>query len=198
MAVDPNAHFNPRSREGSDCFSTSSICFLDNFNPRSREGSDFLGLNFLMFMLDFNPRSREGSDVTAVADVLVISYFNPRSREGSDRTDATAAPALTGFQSTLSRRERRTCRPGNILAAISIHALAKGATVRRTCGAPGGAISIHALAKGATLSSRSHERPRCYFNPRSREGSDGAQRPKRNACLYISIHALAKGATAGR
>ena len=33
-------HFNPRSREGSDC-TASEICFrLFYFNPRSREGSD--------------------------------------------------------------------------------------------------------------------------------------------------------------
>ena len=56
--------------------------------------------------------------------------------------------------------------------AISIHAPVKGATLVSAGMGKLVNISIHAPVKGATLSSRSHERPKCYFNPRSREGSD--------------------------
>ena len=56
-------HFNPRSREGSDCIA-----------PCNRSGNG-----------NFNPRSREGSDVTAYAPSALFSNFNPRSREGSDK-----------------------------------------------------------------------------------------------------------------
>ena len=81
---------------------------------------------------------------------------------------------------------------------ISIHAPAKGATQGYVHGADAACISIHAPAKGATLSSRSHERPRCYFNPRSREGSDGGVKGIFGVIIAISIHAPAKGATLQR
>ena len=58
------------------------------------------------------------------------------------------------FQSTLPRRERRFLAPsGKLSADISIHAPAKGATALRR----------------PTLSAM------CYFNPRSREGSDAGR-----------------------
>ena len=41
----PAGHFNPRSREGSDPYSTSSYSGWRYFNPRSREGSDIYGTN---------------------------------------------------------------------------------------------------------------------------------------------------------
>ena len=78
-------------------------------------------------------------------------------------------------------------------------------------------ISIHAPAKGATKSLTYHIRFPEYFNPRSREGSDGGKHqcltltsrfqstlPRRERllgyflllkCYKISIHAPAKGAT---
>ena len=98
------------------------------------------------------------------------------------------------FQSTLPRRERliedHADRYGG---PISIHAPAKGAT----CGVAylrlGIYISIHAPAKERH---RSHLRGcvGCYFNPRSREGSD---HPicSMSMEVAISIHAPAKGAT---
>ena len=122
------------------------------------------------------------------------------------------------FQSTLPRRERRhaaTCAA--VLAAISIHAPAKGATIVRRRLYAVIMISIHAPAKGATLSRHSAFRPSPHFNPRSREGSDlelssGVLRccdfnPRSRegsdvqlirrcrAVRAISIHAPAKGAT---
>ncbi len=55
---------------------------------------------------------------------------------------------------------------------ISIHAPAKGATVKYLYLDEYAIISIHAPAKGATSwRSLCHIRPD-YFNPRSREGSD--------------------------
>ena len=113
-------------------------------------------------------------------------------------------PIITGlvtlvvlFQSTLPRRERRLSGrhpPGH--RGISIHAPAKGATYSRSFGRPPDnisihapakgatrqipgqivqhSISIHAPAKGATRLRRSGQAPAGYFNPRSREGSDGS------------------------
>ncbi len=77
-------------------------------------------------------------------------------------------------------------------------------------------ISIHAPARGATVWREGTERIRCYFNPRSREGSDmggcvslkgswdfnprsreGSDPRRRYSSpkLGISIHAPARGAT---
>ena len=143
-------------------------------------------------------------------------YFNPRSREGSDAL-------FSCFYTFLF---------------ISIHAPAKGATTGRWTADLQFDISIHAPAKGATpngygsvhklsgfqstLPRRErpvglhHEGRGTYFNPRSREGSDGilicrclgiiyfnprSREGSDIACKYfdagvgISIHAPAKGAT---
>ena len=91
-------------------------------------------------------------------------HFNPRSREGSDRLD-------------LGYMLRRL---------ISIHAPAKGAT----CGAEVAVllvrISIHAPAKGATRAERTYHGTHHNFNPRSREGSDQAQRRRREPAPFQS------------
>ena len=55
-------------------------------------------------------------------------------------------------------------------------------------------ISIHAPARGATIRDTAVLRPCQYFNPRSREGNDYNFTRKGN--IYgISIHAPARGAT---
>ena len=123
------------------------------------------------------------------------SYFNPRSREGSDQNSPKGYEAPEIFQSTLPRRERRSVFYKILFTiGISIHAPAKGATMRifYTCQnfcisihAPAkGAtkigelvteiinISIHAPAKGATYTITTILKRQAYFNPRSREGSD--------------------------
>ena len=78
------------------------------------------------------------------------------------------------FQSTLPRRERRPelCRLPHQYY-ISIHAPAKGAT------------------EGLFLDYEVIQ----YFNPRSREGSDGTPIAHAITAITISIHAPAKGAT---
>ena len=58
--------FNPRSREGSDCKTTSLVNIENDFNPRSREGSDKKGQAENVCPFYFNPRSREGSDKRAI------------------------------------------------------------------------------------------------------------------------------------
>ena len=101
-----------------------------DFNPRSREGSDeaveekyVLGTKFQSTL----PRGeRRGAKKVLVSE---FGDFNPRSREGSDEF-------LDAF--------------GKWLCRISIHAPARGATVR-------------IFAVGVTARN---------FNPRSREGSD--------------------------
>ena len=166
-----------------------------HFNPRSREGSDCAKLRSHTTPIDFNPRSREGSDALHNLRSAPSCYFNPRSREGSDQS-VGRSDYNSRFQSTLPRRERLL----DFLfhrepAEISIHAPAKGATCKTVLlpsalqhfnprsregsdlvrlslcyGCIG--ISIHAPAKGATR----------------------AHRGQTNNTT-ISIHAPAKGAT---
>ncbi len=80
------------------------------------------------------------------------------------------------FQSTLPRRERL---PACILSVID------------------DVISIHAPAKGATPKPQRIRPKNYYFNPRSREGSDGVYFVTQATSEKISIHAPAKGATYG-
>ena len=167
--------------------------------------------------MHFNPRSREGSDAYARFKREQYNNFNPRSREGSDLARYFIARAAWQFQSTLPRRERRMqshfCRRPH---QISIHAPAKGATQFQ-----------YALDTDFGFQSTLPRRERrnkcrtpwhcCYFNPRSREGSDAvaviirpspvlfqSTLPRRERRKYhkthlppkvISIHAPAKGAT---
>ena len=100
---------------------------------------------------------------------------------------------------------------------ISIHAPAKGATKSGKVYTNNNGISIHAPVKGAAgnrrtcvhrtrdFNPRSREGSdgavatpgvwRACFNPRSREGSDSDGSSTYNSVVLVSIHAPAKGAT---
>ena len=122
----------------------------------------------------FNPRSREGSDQRTVHCYHPWHNFNPRSREGSDDLQTAGVPINVAFQSTLPRRERR-------------------AQNRVSC-------RLHKFQ--STLPRRERHVPAVlctaqrYFNPRSREGSDGDYLVFLEDAARISIHAPEKGATA--
>ena len=79
------SHFNPRSREGSDCVCISLMHFnIDDFNPRSREGSDpFNSLRFSPTDISIHAPAR-GATAILPPFLPCSSNFNPRSREGSD------------------------------------------------------------------------------------------------------------------
>ena len=103
----------------------------------------------------------------------ILHYFNPRSREGSDSAVLALVPISSQFQSTLPRGERRYLNPRIVVnGTISIHAPARGATVRRFRFRRFFVISIHAPARGAT-----------YWRLNVRPNAN------------ISIHAPARGAT---
>ena len=187
-------NFNPCSREGSDqwlpiLFVHSKIsihapargatCCMDEFKnkfefqstlPRGERRRVSAGKSARNY---FNPRSREGSDRIPRRKDKRRLHFNPRSREGSDLFTIRRI-LITSFQSTLPRGERRELLTNDKLSeAISIHAPARGATLRRLHPEKrhlfqstlprgerrangieeyiGTAISIHAPARGATL-----------------------------------------------
>ena len=123
-------HFNPRSREGSD---TEEYCKLPNklisIHAPAR-GATVSRQKKMTDKRNFNPRSREGSDAILPPFLLYSSNFNPRSREGSDN--------MISYGDMLD-------------VVISIHAPARGATVRREeRRIMAKLISIHAPARGAT------------------------------------------------
>ena len=148
----PHQDFNPRSREGSDCFLLLSGYVSKNFNPRSREGSDSF----------FHPTR---------SPVVRFQSTLPR---GERRDHTLEIHCVERFQSTLPRGERHfNIRPSEMERIISIHAPARGATVwtaisplvdlvfqstlprgeRRKADITfilNGGISIHAPARGAT------------------------------------------------
>ena len=172
--------------------SRGAVEFQSTLPRRERRYTIYL---YQISTLYFNPRSREGSDSIKTVTAFMCKHFNPRSREGSDNIQffcgiicnisihAPAKGATQGgswdlgadvFQSTLPRRERLS---GHIVKSVC----------RR--------ISIHAPAKGATPQPQFDAHADPYFNPRSREGSDGASVTVKSGMEKISIHALAKGAT---
>ena len=144
----------------------------------------------------FNPRSRTGSDAAAAATSRRHSAvsihapargatpadcpsrtarrsFNPRSRTGSDPTAPAAVMPYSRFQSTLPHGER----PQELVEIlqsvdVSIHAPARGATLKRRIAKVDVAVSIHAPARGATATRPRSPPCRAGFNPRSRTGSD--------------------------
>ena len=100
----------------------------------------------------FNPRSREGSDQAAAKESRGGGNFNPRSREGSD----------VG-RCNLER-----------LTAISIHAPAKGATYFDYLKVSVRIFQSTLPRRERRASYETRTSGRCYFNPRSREGSDSS------------------------
>ena len=60
-----------------------------------------------LFIRRFNPRAREGRDTAGVNVFTQLARFNPRAREGRDRLRVTQ----------------------RLLAVVSIHAPARGATL---------------------------------------------------------------------
>ena len=101
------AHFNPRSREGSDQGTKASSTPASDISIHApAKGATGESDTQSMWYMDFNPRSREGSDYAlAAADISGVN-FNPRSREGSDIGGNYVDFVAKIFQSTLPRRER--------------------------------------------------------------------------------------------
>ena len=104
---------------------------------------------------------------------MIDDSFNSRSREGSD-------VQLLRY---------------DVLAAVSIRAPARGATLPRLAADIFARVSIRAPARGATKSSAPPQSRRGRFNSRSREGSDDVI-DEGGFGQAVSIRAPARGATA--
>ena len=107
------AHFNPRSREGSDIMPDILPLLHQYFNPRSREGSDcLLKLPGADVRISIHAPAK-GATLFQTNIIITLKYFNPRSREGSDIHRINKAVTMCEFQSTLPRRERLFILPMN-------------------------------------------------------------------------------------
>ncbi len=130
----------------------------------------------LLAELLFQSTRPHGARPTRRARATAITRFQSTRPHGA-RPDATLVPASGGcaFQSTRPHGARRWPRPMRcICRAVSIHAPARGATVRpRWCWAVE-VVSIHAPARGATRAMCCSSPRRCRFNPRARTGRDPA------------------------
>ena len=126
-------YFNPRSREGSDGSNSVMRPYHGHFNPRSREGSDSTVYKQSL------PTSRisihapaKGATTVAIYRPFGSGNFNPRSREGSDHSRKTGKVPEPDFNPRSREGSDHTGRMTKDMADISIHAPAKGATMRFT------------------------------------------------------------------
>ena len=100
----------------------------------------------------FNPRTREECDLYCSLGSVLLSYFNPRTREECDGFLVLKIMQASLFQSTHSRGVRRFFSfKDNASLTISIHALARSATLLQEMDHRSLEISIHALARSATF-----------------------------------------------
>ena len=211
--------FNPRTREGCDSAPYGSPGIWTCFNPRTRDGCDpSTSCRTRMPLLSFNPRTREGCDWNAISGIpqkIMFQSTHPRrvrlevvrevvrEVQVSIHAPAKGATYVVGrtfvafmFQSTHPRRVRRGHRHAVLAGAVfqSTHPRrVRPGSARRGRGST--TVSIHAPAKGATTSWSTSATWQRGFNPRTREGCDGAFRVPNMSLTCVSIHAPAKGAT---
>ena len=122
-------------------------------------------------LLNFNPRSHEGSDVK-IAIFSVVKEISIHAPTRGATRDHLLYGKGTAFQSTLPRGERLLFGAGRIcLLAISIHAPTRGATDLKQPNMED-CIFQSTLPRGERRFCIPGCGIRCYFNPRSHEGSD--------------------------
>ena len=121
------AHFNPRSREGSDGALHAHQRRGYDFNPRSREGSDFQyhDRRYHPSCISIHAPAR-GATKPSDSSMPSAKYFNPRSREGSDFDTFLVIAATNQFQSTLPRGERHIRSRGTFEARTFQSTLPRG------------------------------------------------------------------------
>ena len=186
--------FQPTLPHGERPHSAKYASIPAHFNPRSRMGSDQPNIRGALTGVIFQPTLPHGERRNNRSCVRYESYFNPRSRMGSDivardtcimHNISTHAPA---WGATPSKGIEQFDN------SISTHAPAWGATtgggksgaqiadfnprsrmgsdLGNADGQPFRTISTHAPAWGATLHGGHAWPADRYFNPRSRMGSD--------------------------
>ena len=121
--------------------------------------------------------------------------FNPRSREGSDDGGFISMRIMCKFQSTLPRRERRHRLPVEQKQKLHFNPRSREGSDDTGCqwSRSKSCISIHAPAKGATVKTGMRTRNRKFQSTLPRR--ERQYQWVGMTVFVISIHAPAKGAT---
>ena len=145
------ACFNPRARMGRDQHFHHVCDGKQSFQSTRPHGARLGAAAIIRAAISFNPRARMGRDMYSIDINGISACFNPRARKGRD------------MNAQEDKREKD---------AVSIHAPARGATLRLSSSKTSHYVSIHAPARGATI----------YFLLLRGQS-------------HVSIHAPARGAT---
>ena len=147
----------------------------------------------LFFIYRFLLSLQEGR-LVAASQRRAFPNFNSRPCERGDWPSPAPQPARAYFNSRPCERGDHPPPRGRPAVKISIHAPARGATIKEYQQAIELPISIHAPARGATSAGDQERCPGADFNSRPCERGDAAREVVRKRA-NISIHAPARGAT---
>ena len=148
MRID-NRCFNPRARAGRDDRNALIIRGLMEFQSTRPRGARLRRGGNGCMRKSFNPRARAGRDKNSCSYLAPYMRFNPRARAGRD---STVIYLLTS-------------------ATVSIHAPARGATMRY-CANSFLLLFQSTRPRGARPPCRAPPRLPMGFNPRARAGRD--------------------------
>ena len=192
--MEGSAHFNPRSREGSDLAADIRADLLSiSIHAPAKGATDAEELERMHRDISIHAPAK-GATLTRQARIACFSDFNPRSREGSDSRACHRRSARWTFQSTLPRRERLQ-KPQKRRRCVYFNPRSReGSDVGNRCSFNRDSHFNPRSREGSDNTPKSGCLSLSDFNPRSREGSDKATATTQ-ASIKISIHAPAKGAT---
>ncbi len=105
-----------------------------------------------IYTLRFNPRAREERDASASGELARAAGFNPRAREERDFLAVDYfVPLVPVSIHALARSATLAEVEHQVAGLVSIHALARSATSPYARIDQGAVVSIHALARSATV-----------------------------------------------
>ena len=190
--------FNPRPRAGGDRLDTRAraTCSGVSIHAPARGATRLLWPIAPRTMFQSTP-PRGGRPDCDRRRCRHLRRFNPRPREGGDMVGIEHRQVADDVSIHAPARGA-TLRPAaaRLHRGVSIHAPARGATRLASADVDAASgVSIHAPAKGATAGSLASDATAERFNPRPREGGDAHAHRRQHADRGVSIHAPAKGAT---
>ena len=153
--------------------SPMSVHRLMRFNSRPRAEGDQTSAYRHRVVVSFNSRPRAEGDAAARQAFRLQDRFNSRPRAEGD-ANTTVLPVPVGrFQFTPSRGGRQHQAENTVaIDRVSIHALARRATVTPFVSVHRGKVSIHALARRATIKHLNALSRLTGFNSRPRAEGD--------------------------
>ena len=116
----------------------------------AKRATSIINIDMMIINISIHALAKRATRVTNCVK-HVNAYFNPRPRKEGDCVKKSCGTTIWIFQSTPSQRGRPATEIADMMiAGISIHALAKRATLGIPNSDTTKRISIHALAKRAT------------------------------------------------